>query len=367
MTDQTPRHAELVVYDPAENAPAVYAPADAVAVYRPVDHYLSDAAQEAVKAGMPASTLRAYTKDWTAFSAWCASTGRVSLPATPATVTEYVTYLTTAISARTGKPLGPASIERALASNRTWHGFQDETPPVTKGARKVLAGYKAKLATTHSPQAKTRKAEPAVPDALRSMLATLDRDTLAGMRNAALLLLGYATAARISELAALNIDDVRETEDGLIVNVYRAKIKAFTETAVPYGSNPTTCPVRAVRALLVAMAAADRTTGPLFVRIDRHGKVAAPMTRKGVAIGDPLGRMTPAASADVVTKVAEAAGLDGSWTGHSLRRGFATAARRAGASLERIGRHGGWKDGSTALLGYLEEGDRWENNPVAGL
>ncbi len=59
--------------------------------------------------------------------------------------------------------------------------------------------------------------------------------------------------------------------------------------------------------------------------------------------------------------------LTGQWTGHSLRRGFATAARRAGHDLERIGRHGGWADGSRALLGYLEEADRWEQNPVAGL
>ncbi|MFD4977099.1 hypothetical protein [Streptomyces sp. NPDC058424] len=60
-------------------------------------------------------------------------------------------------------------------------------------------------------------------------------------------------------------------------------------------------------------------------------------------------------------------GNEGQWIGHSLRRGFATAARRAGHTLERIGRHGGWADGSRALLGYMEEGDRWERNPVAGL
>ncbi|WP_371785536.1 site-specific integrase [Streptosporangium subroseum] len=363
MTETASREIEIV----AHTVPAVVSPAATTVAHTDADFFLSDAAREAVSAGMPASTMRAYTKDWNAFSDWCASTGRLNLPATPETVTEYVTHLTTAISARTGKPLGPASIDRALASIRTLHGFANQTAPDTKAARRVLAGYKAKLATTHSAQARTRKAEPAVPDALRSMLATLDRSTLAGMRNAALLLLGYATAARISELVALNLDDVRETEDGLLVNVYRSKVKTFTETAVPYGSNPATCPVRAVRALLVAMTAAERTTGPLFIRIDRHGKVAAPMTRKGVAIGDVSGRMTPKSAADVVTKVADAAGLEGSWTGHSLRRGFATAARRAGASLERIGRHGGWKDGSTALLGYLEEGDRWTDNPVAGL
>ncbi|MFF3437580.1 tyrosine-type recombinase/integrase [Streptosporangium sp. NPDC002721] len=59
-----------------------------------------------------------------------------------------------------------------------------------------------------------------------------------------------------------------------------------------------------------------------------------------------------------VTRIATAASLEGRWRGHSLRRGFATAARRAGAHLERIGRHGGWADGSTALLGYIEEADR---------
>ncbi|GAA3831947.1 hypothetical protein GCM10022226_61360 [Sphaerisporangium flaviroseum] len=77
--------------------------------------------------------------------------------------------------------------------------------------------------------------------------------------------------------------------------------------------------------------------------------------------------MTAEAVADGVARIAAAAELEGRWTGHSLRRGFATAARRDGKRLERIGRHGGWADGSRALLGYLEEGDRWTGNPVTGL
>ncbi|MER7210566.1 hypothetical protein ABT340_26190 [Streptosporangium sp. NPDC000239] len=84
------------------------------------------------------------------------------------------------------------------------------------------------------------------------------------------MLLGYATAARSSELAALNIGDVAETAEGLVVTVYRRKIKKYIETAVPYGSNPATCPVRATRTLVTALAEHDRTTGPLLVRIDRH-------------------------------------------------------------------------------------------------
>jgi site-specific recombinase XerD len=331
------------------------------------DRHLSPAAAAAVAAGVPAATRRAYTADWAAYTTWCATTARTPLPATAETLTEYTAHLTATPSARTGRPLSPSSIERALAAIRTAHKAADAPAPETKGARKVLAGYRERLAVAKDPAARARKATAATPDALRALLATLDRTTLAGARDAALLLLGYATAARVSELVALDLADLTETDEGLLVAVYRRKIKRHDEVAVPYGSNPATCPVRAVRALRTALAAAGRTTGPVFVRVDRHGRLAAPLTRAGRTIGAPTGRMTAAAAASVVTRAADAAGFDGQWTGHSLRRGFATAARRAGHDLERIGRHGGWADGSRALLGYLEEGDRWERNPVAGL
>ncbi|MEU8364942.1 tyrosine-type recombinase/integrase [Nonomuraea sp. NPDC048882] len=130
---------------------------------------------------------------------------------------------------------------------------------------------------------------------------------------------------------------------------------------------PATCPVRAVRAYLAGLAQTGRTSGPLFVRIAKGGHVARPPVRHGRTIGDPHGRLTAETVTDIVRTAARAAGLTGAWTGHSLRRGFATAARRAGADLERIGRHGGWADGSAALLGYLEDADRWTDNPVTGL
>lgn len=331
------------------------------------DRRLSDAARRAVAAGVPDSTRRAYDSDMSAFTAWCRAAGRTVLPATPETVTEYVTHLTTAPSRRTGRPLGPSSIERALAAIRTAHKAADVPAPETKGARKVLSGYRQHLALTKDPAARPKRATPAVPAVLRDMLATLDRTTLAGSRDAALVLLGYACAARSSELVALDLGDLVETDDGLLVTVYRRKLKRFDEVAVPYGSNPATCPIRAARALLVHLRAVGRTEGPLFVRVDRHGRLAPPMFRGGKPIGDSAGRMTADAAADVVTRLGGNAELEGDWSGHSLRRGFATAARRAGAELEEIGRHGGWADGSRALLAYLEDGDRWEKNPVAGL
>lgn len=328
---------------------------------------LSAAAREALDAGTADSTRRAYASDWQEFTDWCASNGHAPLPATPETVVEYVAALTTTPRPRTGRPYSPSSIERAVAAIRTAHAAANVAPPSTKGARVVLRGYRDRLAKAKDPAAKPRKAQPAVPSALRAMLATLDRTTLIGKRDAALLLLGYASAARVSELVALDLADAPETEQGIEANLYRKKIKAFTDTAIPYGSNPATCPVRAVRALREAMAEAGRTKGPLFVRIDRHGRIAPPMVRRGQPIGDPSGRLSAQAAAQIVERAAAAAGLEGHWSGHSLRRGFATAARKARHDLVRIGRHGGWADGSRALLGYFEDSDRWEDNPVAGL
>lgn len=343
------------------------APAAAPARHTEIDRMLTPETIAALADSMPDSTKRAYQMELSRFASWCAEAGRVALPATPETVTGYITHLTLTPSSKTGRPLAPSSIERALAAIRTAHEMAGAHKPETKGARKVLSGYRERLALAKDDAARARKAAPAVPDALRAMLATLDRSTLAGKRDAVLLLLGYATAARISELAALDIADVAETEDGLLVTIYRRKIKKFTESAVPYGKDPVTCPVRAVRALAAAMADEGRTSGPLLVRIDRHGYIAPPLTRHGRPIGDPAGRMSTDAIADVIGRAADDAGLTGQWSGHSLRRGFATAARRAGASLERIGRHGGWADGSRALLGYLEDADKWTDNPVTGL
>lgn len=327
---------------------------------------LSGAALEALAAGTADSTRRAYSADWRTFTDWCTAAGFRPLPATPETVVEYVTHLTLTPRPRTGRPYSPSSIERAIAAVRTAHAAANLTPPSTKGARIVLRGFRDQLARTKNPAAKPRRAQPAVPAALRAMLAELDRTTLIGKRDAAVLLLGFATAARVSELVALDLADVPESENGIEASMYRKKIRAFSGTAVPYGSNPTTCPVRAVRALREALAEAGRTEGPLFVRIDRHGRIAPPMFRRGVPIGEPSGRLTAQAAAQVVERAAEAAGLEGDWSGHSLRRGFATAARKAGHDIVKIGRHGGWADGSKALLGYFQDTDKWEDNPVAG-
>lgn len=335
---------------------------------------LSPAARAAVEAGIPDSTRRAYSSDYRQFGEWCATNGFAALPADPETVTEYVTHLIATPRERTGKPYSPASIERVIASIRTAHKAAGILPPETKGTRKVLAGYKAALSESDSDadraRAQANRVGAAVPSVLRQFVAALDRDTLKGKRDAALLLLGHAIAGRASELVSLNIASVEVDSEGrgIAVKVYRKKVKKWTTPKVMFGSNPATCPVRATLALIKALADEGRTEGPLFVRLDRHSHLAPPITRHGKTIGDPTGRMTAEAAADIVEQAADTAKVEGRWRSHSMRRGFVTAARAAGKDLVDIGRHGGWADGSKALLAYIEEGDGWDDrNPLVGI
>ncbi|MFD0532314.1 tyrosine-type recombinase/integrase [Kitasatospora arboriphila] len=329
---------------PAAALPALRTPA-AVEQAATVDRMLSAAAAAAVAAGIPASTRRAYDTDMRAFTSWCTAVGRTALPATPQTVTEYVTHLTTTPRPRTGLAARPG--QHRARPGRDPHRPQGRRPPGPgdQGRPQGAVRLPGPPRRDEGPRRRPATGQPGRAIRAAGDGGGLDRTTLQGARDAALVLLGFATAARVSELAALDLADVVTVDHGLDATVYRRKIKAFTESAVLHGSDPATCPVRAVLAYREQLHAAGRTDGPLFVRINRHGRIAAPMLRRGRPVGDPAGRLTSEAVGDVVAKLADAAGLEGQWSGHSLRRGFATAARQAGHDLVSIGRAA---DGPTA-------------------
>ncbi|MEV5084309.1 hypothetical protein AB0K74_37830 [Streptomyces sp. NPDC056159] len=58
-----------------------------------------------------------------------------------------------------------------------------------------------------------------------------------------------------------------------------------------------------------------------------------------------------AARADLTAPTELLPDLPPCWSGHSLRRCFATAAKQSGAGLIETGRHGGWVDGPKSLAG----------------
>jgi integrase len=172
------------------------------------------------------------------------------------------------------------------------------------------------------------------------------------VRDRALLLMGFAGAFRCSELVALDVEDITDTDDGLRIAVRRSKADqegAGEVVGVPYGSNPGTCPVRAWRAWL---AVSEITEGPAFRAIDRYGRMSSRRLSAGVV-------------ANVVKRHVEAAGYDAAaFAGHSPRAGFATEAFGQGVPEFSVMRHGRWKSPSS-MRGYIREGSLFRDNAAA--
>jgi len=80
---------------------------------------------------------------------------------------------------------------------------------------------------------------------LLRFLISSGRYTLAGQRDRALLLLGFAGGFRRSELVALDVEDLEQTDNGLRVLIRQTKTDQESEgreVRIPFGQHPETCP-----------------------------------------------------------------------------------------------------------------------------
>jgi site-specific recombinase XerD len=299
---------------------------------------LSDVAQRAgeyIRASKSENTIAAYQRDWRHFVTWCEERGLSALPAAPDTVAWYITDL-----AATRRP---STLQRRLAAISQAHQAAELEPPTRSlKVRSVMEGVRRSLGT-----APAQKAAATV-DIVRQMVDGLGED-VQGLRDRALLLIGFAGAFRRSELVGLNVEDVTFTSNGLVILLRRSKSDqegAGHRKGLPYGSSPATCPVRALRAWLDASGV---TEGPIFRGVDRHGNIKA-------------ARLSPRAVALIVKRVAEATGLDSTeFAGHSLRAGLATSAAAAGVSERIIMQQTGHRS-VQMVRRYIREGSLFREN-----
>mgnify|MGYP000317092331 FL=1 len=266
---------------------------------------------EDVAASHSGRTLHEYAGHLRRFVEWCEGRGLEPMPADPEAVALYLRHL--ADEGRTVSTLGvilaaisQAHLAAGLPSPREHAAFK----LAWKGLRRRVGA--AGGATPN------RKA-PVMALDVAAMVAT-QPDTLAGLRNRALLALGYAGAFRRSELVALEVSDVERVEGrGLRVTVRRSKTDQVGEgatKAIPFGQGEA-CPVVALAAWV---AAAGIVEGPLFRSITRWGQVSS----EG---------LTGRTVAQLVKDAAETIGRDPSRvSGHSLRAGFVTHALASGVS-----------------------------------
>lgn len=173
---------------------------------------LAESARAYVEASKAPNTLRAYRSDWADFAFWCGAEAVSPLPAAPEIIAMYLTALADA-GARA------STIQRRLSAVSQAHQLAGHEPSPTKEwvVRAAMSGIRRTLGT--APRQKTAL----VTADLRRLLAATPADTPAGLRDRALLLMGFAGGFRRSELVALDVEDVVEAEDGLRVTIRRSK------------------------------------------------------------------------------------------------------------------------------------------------
>jgi hypothetical protein len=184
------------------------------------------------------------------------------------------------------------------------------------------------------------------------MLSHVTGDDLKALRDRAVLLFGFAMAARRSELVALDVGDIEERAPGILVRVRRSKTDqegVGQEVAILSGTEAETCPVRALHSWIQA---AGITEGRVFRSVDRHGRVGKGLSGRTIA--------------DIVKTCAARAGLEGDFSGHSLRAGFVTAAAESGVRAEAIAEH--TRHRSTDMVrAYTRRADLFRSHPGEGL
>ncbi len=387
--------------------------ADAGTGYALADFEVPDATAALIAEAVPENTALAYRSRWRSFEAWCTRAGRVALPATAQTVAAYLTHLATE------RGLKATSVDAHLTAIRAVHRGAGATTPDALTARKVVVAAQRREAARDGRYG-PRKAVPVMSTDLPAIVAACDDRTAAGLRDRAVVLLGFALLARRSELAALNLSDVELVPgEGVAVTIRSSKTDQSARGVIRrihYAANERVCPVRAVLTWTAFLAARGITTGPLFTRLDRWGNVgqaaggryADPPGSDGV-VGPPVsagtsrdGRLRPQAVGAIVTALCESAGLAGRpaatssptdtadaadtnevnsainaaipaaetrrYSGHSLRRGGATSMLAVGAQPLHVSRHGRWSDGSRSFAGYVEEATGFgDANPTKGL
>jgi integrase len=352
--------------------------------YGLADFEVPDATSALIAEAVPENTALAYRSRWRSFDAWCAREGRVALPATAHTVAAYLTHL--AIE----RGLKATTVDAHLTAIRAVHRGAGATTPDALTARKVVVAAQRREASRDGRYG-PRKAVPVMAADLPSIVACCDDQTAAGLRDRAIVLLGFALLARRSELAALNLSDVELVPaDGLAVTIRSSKTDQSARGVIRrihYAANERVCPVRAITAWTNFLAERGITTGPLFTRIDRWGNVGpgaggryadSGTGARSAAIGISRdGRLRPQAVGAIVTALCASAGLADAaiaaaetrrYSGHSLRRGGATSMLAAGAQPLHVSRHGRWSDGSRSFAGYVEEATGFgDANPTNGL
>jgi len=286
-----------------------------------------------LRASLSDNSRRAYRSDLSQFLAWGGT-----IPASPAMIAGY-------LAGHAGLH-AIATLARRLVSIGKAHTAQGlPSPTDSELVRATLRGIR------HTHGSAQRQVAPAIKEDVLLMVAGLGG--IKGVRDRALLLIGFAGAFRRSELVSLTVADIEQAKQGLIVQLRFSKTDQEgrgRKVAIPYARG-SVCPVLAYQQWLEV---AKITEGAIFRGVNRHGHISdAAITAQAVAL--------------VVKERAQAVGLDSAkYAGHSLRSGLVTSAAKLGVSSWKIREQTGHK--SDAMLArYIRDANIFVDNAAGAV
>jgi integrase len=281
---------------------------------------LAETARDYAQASSSQNTQRAYASDWRHYTGWARRQGLAALPPDPEVIGLYSAACASgACAGPSGKPASVATIERRLSA-LMWN-FAQRGATFDRADRHVATVLAGVRRTQGRPP---EQKEAVLPEDLVKMISTLDLGSLQGLRDRAILLIGFAGGLRRSEIVGLagHPEDAFEggwiefLPGGLLLTL-RGKT-GWREVEIGRGSTDATCPVLALETWL-KFARIER--GPVFRRV------------VGATVGPDA--LTDKHVARLVKRTALAAGVRGDlsederaqkFSGHSLRAGLASSA-----------------------------------------
>lgn len=300
-------------------------------------------AQAYADASRSKATYRAYSSDWRCFAAWCSERGADAGDAKPDDVASYLAWM--ADSGYTAKTIGRAyngiSWHLRAVDPVVWRKGDPPEPVIL-----VLAGIRRVLA--HCPLAK----DAITLAELRAMLPHVGAG-LHGVRNRALVLVGFYCAMRRSELVALDAEDVVIDRTGLRARTRRSKTDQEGHGLERHAAHTEDQNVCAPCTLHRWVKAAHIQSGPIFRPI----------------AGDEVGaeRLGACVVTRALQEAARRIGLDPARIGaHSLRAGYVTTAAKNGKSLTTIMKQTGHTS-PDQVRAYIRHPSVWDDNATENL
>lgn len=296
----------------------------------------------AVAQSLAPSTRRAYESHLAGWTTWCRKNRYNPLPADPATVAAYLSYL----AKREPKPVRPSSIRAIKSAIATAHNLAGHPNPTT--AALVVSTLQG-IDREHQGGRVVNRARALTGDEVLTMASTTrgEGKELLDLRDAAIMLAAFGIAARRSEVVSLDVEDLERKRNGTwIAHIRQSKTD---QTGV---GETAEIPIEAADAILTWLRTAGITSGPIFRAFTRNASRVLP-------------RRLSAQSFNLIAKQrAELADLDDEHgpriSGHSFRRGPANELAENQGTIWELRRLGRWRSMNTPGL-YVDEQQRIEH------